>query len=81
MKPIQLDDQSIALICDQIHEQLPKVKKKTWTRKDTEARCHLGAPEEYRAKYINTLFKHQVAISMNKYNLGLANDFLHKIHL
>jgi len=57
MKPIQLDDQSIALICDQIHKQLPKVKKKTWTRKDTEARCHLGAPEEYRARYINTLLQ------------------------
>ncbi len=27
------------------------------------------------------LFRHQAAISMNKYNLGLAKDFSHKIHL
>jgi len=81
MTPIPLDDNSITAICDQIYKRLPKVKKKTWTRKDTEERCHLGAPEEYQAKYINTLFRHQAAISMNKYDLGLAKDFSHGIHL
>ncbi len=37
--------------------------------------------EIYRARYIDTFFKHQAAISMNKYNLGLAKDFSHRIHL
>jgi hypothetical protein len=41
----------------------------------------LGAPEKYRAWYINTLLKHQAAISMNKYDLGLAKDFSHRINL
>jgi hypothetical protein len=79
--PIPLDDNSITAICDQIYERLPKVKKKTWTRKEIEELCHLGALEEYRARYIDTLFRHQADISMNKYNLSLAKDFSHRIHL
>ncbi len=42
---------------------------------------HLGAREEYWARYINTLSRHQVAISMDKYDLGLAKDFTHRIQL
>jgi hypothetical protein len=70
-----------ALLQSATSERLPKVKKKTWTRKEIEERCHLGALEKYRAWYIDTLFKHQAAISKNKYDLGLPMDFLHKIHL
>jgi hypothetical protein len=81
MTPIPLDDNSLATICEQIYQRLLKVKKKTWTRNEIENRCHLGAPEPYRSKYINTLFRHQAAISMDKYNLGLAKDFTHRIHL
>jgi hypothetical protein len=79
--PIPFHDDSLATICEQIHQRLPKVKKKAWTRKEIEERCHLGAPEEYQNRYINTLFKHQAAISLNKYDLGLAKDFTHRIHL
>jgi len=46
-----------------------------------EERCNLRAAKEYWAKYIDTLFKHQAAISMNKYDLGLAKDCSHRIHL
>jgi hypothetical protein len=52
-----------------------------WTRKEIEDGCHLRAPETYRIQYIDTLFKHQAAISMDKYDLGLAKDFTHRIHL
>ncbi len=79
--PIPLNDNSIATICDQIHQQQPKVKKKTLTRNEIEKRCNLGAPEVYRARYIDTLFRHQAAISMDQYDLGLAKDFTHRIHL
>jgi hypothetical protein len=79
--PIPLDDESFAAICDQIYQLLPKVKKKTWTRNEIKKRCHLGAPEMYRARYIDTLFRHQAAISMDKYDLGLSKDFTHRIHL
>jgi hypothetical protein len=30
---------------------------------------------------MDILFKHQEAISLNKYNLGLARNYKHKIHL
>jgi len=79
--PIPFSDESLATICEQIHQRLPKVRKKTWTRKEIEERCHLGAPESYRSQYIDILFKHQAAISMDKYDLGLAKDFAHRIHL
>jgi len=65
--------------CDQMYQRLPKVKKKTWTRNEIEKRCHIGAPEAYRSRYIGTLFRHQAAISMNKYNLCLAKNFTHRI--
>jgi hypothetical protein len=79
--PVSLDDDSLATICEQIHQQLPTVEKRTWTRKEIEDRCHLRAPEPNRSQYIDTLFKHQAAISMDKYDLGLAKDFTHRIHL
>ncbi len=51
--PILFSDESLATICEQIHQRLPKVKKRTWTRKEIKDRCHLGAPEPYRSQYID----------------------------
>jgi hypothetical protein len=79
--PIPFDDESLATICEQIHQRLPKIKKRAWTRKEIEERCHLGAPEPYRSRYIDILVKHQAAISLDKYDLGLARNYKHKIHL
>jgi hypothetical protein len=79
--PITFNDESLATICEQIHQRLPKVKKSAWTRKEIEERCHLGALEPYRSRYIDILVKHQAAISLDKYDLGLAKNFTHRIHL
>ena len=38
-------------------------------------------PSEVKNKYIDILYKHQAAISMNKLDLGRAKNFTHKIHL
>jgi len=38
-------------------------------------------PAEFREKYIDILFKHEEANSLNKYDLGLAKNFKHKFHL
>jgi len=32
-------------------------------------------------KYVDISFKHQEAISINKYDLGLTKNYKHKIHL
>jgi hypothetical protein len=37
--------------------------------------------EEFLDRYLDTLCKHQDALSIDKYDLGLAKDFKHKIHL
>ncbi len=75
--PIPFNNNSIATICEQIYQRLPKVKKKAWTRKEIKERCHLRAPEPYHSRYINILVRHQAAISLDKYNLGLAKNFMH----
>jgi hypothetical protein len=80
-EPIPFNDDCLATICEQIYHRLPKVKKRAWTRKEIEERCHLGAPELYHSGYIDILVKHQAAISLDKYNLGLAKNFTHQIHL
>ncbi len=38
-------------------------------------------PDKFKELYIDILFKHQKAISVNKYDLGLAKNFKHKLHL
>jgi hypothetical protein len=38
-------------------------------------------PKEFKQKYIDILYIHQKAISVIKYDLGLAKNFKHKIHL
>jgi hypothetical protein len=38
-------------------------------------------PQELKQKYVDILYKHQAAISMNKMDLGRAKNFTHKIHL
>jgi hypothetical protein len=48
--PIPFCDESLATICEQIHQRLPKVRKRMWTRKEIHGRCHLGAPESYRSQ-------------------------------
>ncbi len=45
------------------------------------AKSHLNVPNEYKQKYIDILSKHQKAISINKYDVGLTTNFKHKIHL
>jgi len=44
-------------------------------------KSHLNVPNKYKQKYIDILYKHQKAISVNKYDLGLATNFKHKICL
>jgi hypothetical protein len=38
-------------------------------------------PEEFKGRYLDILLKHQEAISINKYDLGLAKNYKHRIHL
>jgi len=62
-------------------QKFPKVTKKHYSRDEIAQRAHLNVPEEFKQKYIDILYKHQVAISINKMDLGCAKDFTHKIHL
>jgi hypothetical protein len=72
---------TFASVYNEIQEIFPNVKRKPLSRFDIVQRCKIQAPDEFCDKYIDILFKHQGSISINKYDLGLAKDFTHKIHL
>jgi len=57
------------------------VKRKRLSREEIRQRCHLQVPEEFHECYLDILCKHQDALSIDKYDLGLAKDFKPKIHL
>jgi hypothetical protein len=57
------------------------VKRKRLSREEIRWRCHLQVPEEFFECYLDILCKHQDALSINKYDLGLAKDFKHKFLL
>jgi len=78
---IPLEDSTIAAIPTDIDKHLPKVPKKKLTRIKMAEKAHLNTPNEYKTKYVDILYKHQKATSANKYDLGLATNYKHKIHL
>jgi len=57
------------------------VLRKKLSKDEIAAKPHLNLPSELKQKYIDILYKHLKAISANKYDLGLAANIKHKIHL
>jgi superfamily II helicase len=78
---VPLTDDFISSVCQDIHNRFPKVKRKRLSREEIRRRCHLQVPEEFHERYLDILCKHQDALSIDKYDLGLTKDFKHKIHL
>ncbi len=78
---IPMEDSTIASILSDIEKHLQKVPKKKFTKDEIAAKANLNVPNEYKDIYVNILYKHQKAISANKYDLGLASNYKHKIHL
>jgi hypothetical protein len=76
-----LMDEAAAGICAIIKSNIPSTPKIQLTREDIARHCNLQVPDEFKAQYLDLLFKHQEAISMDKYDLGLARNYKHKIHL
>jgi hypothetical protein len=75
---IPLTDDTATEICASIRENIPK---SNLSRDEIVRRCNLQVPDEFREKYIDILFKHQEAISLDKYDLGFAKKYKHQIHL
>ncbi len=76
-----LTDKTMADICASIKSNIPSTPWTQLTRDDIARCCNLQVLEEFKARYLDILFKHQEAISMNKYDLGLAKNYKHRIHL
>jgi hypothetical protein len=79
-EPIPMEDSTISAILQDLDNKLPKVPKRKLTKDEIAQKAHLNVPQEFKQKYIDILHKHQQAISVNKYDLGLATNFKHKIH-
>jgi RNase H-like domain found in reverse transcriptase len=78
---VPLTDDFISSVCQDIHNRFPKVKRKRLSREEIKQQCHLQVPEEFQERYMDIMCKHQDTLSIDKYDLGLAKDFKHKIHL
>jgi hypothetical protein len=78
---ITLMDDFISSVCRGIHDHFLKVKRKRLSRLDIQKQCLLQLPGEFKEKNMDILYKHQDALSIDKYNLGLAKNIFYKIHL
>ena len=67
---IPMTENSISAIISDIQQKFPKVPKKQFTRDEIEKKAKLQVPNEYKKSYIDILFKHQKAISVDKFDLG-----------
>ena len=76
-----LTDEAAAGICAVIKDQLSNSPTKRLTKEEIAKRCHLQVPEQYKGEYLDLLYKYQGAISTDKFDLGLARNYKHKIHL
>ncbi len=76
-----LEDSIISAILTDIDKKLPQVPRCKLSKEEIAAKSHLNVPNEYKQKYVDILYRHQKAISVNKYDLGLASNFKHRIHL
>jgi len=73
-----LEDSVISAILTDIDKKLPQVPKRKLTKAEIATKVHLNMPNEYKQKYIDIFYRHQKAISVNKYDLGLASNFKKK---
>jgi len=78
---LTLNEDTVASIISNIEQKFSKVIKKPFSHEEIAQKAHLNVPEEYKRRYIDILYKHQAAISVNKRDLGCAKNFTHKIHL
>ncbi len=78
---LPLNEETVSDIISSIEQKFPKVNKNNFHMKKLLKKAHLNVPDQYKQKYIDILFKHQAAISVNKMDLGHAKNFTHKIHL
>ncbi len=76
-----LMDEAPAGICAIIKRNISSTPRIQLTREDIARHCNLQVPDKFKAQYLDLLFKYQEAISMEKYDLGLARNYKHKIHL
>ncbi len=78
---VPLNEDTVASIISSIEQKFPKVMKKHFSCDEIAQKANLNVPDEFKQRYIDILYKHQAAISVNKMDLARAKNFTHKIHL
>jgi hypothetical protein len=63
-------EQTISAVISDIHQKFPKVHKKIFSKTESKQKANLHMPNEYKQCYVDILYKHQEAISVNKFDLG-----------
>jgi hypothetical protein len=78
---VPLDDNTVSLIISNSEQKFPKFQKKKFSRHKIEQKANQNVTNEFKQGFIDILYRHQAAISINKMDLGPAKNFSHQIHL
>jgi hypothetical protein len=76
-----LTDEAAAEICSIVKSNIPYTPRTWFTKEDIARHCNLHVPDQFKNQYLDLLFKYQEAISIDKYDLGLAKNYKHKLYL
>jgi hypothetical protein len=53
---VPVTDDFISSVGQDIHNRVPKVKRKRLSREEIKRQCHLQAPEEFQEQYLDILY-------------------------
>ncbi len=76
-----LTDQAAAEICSIGKSNIPQTPRTQFTKEDIARHSNLHIPDQFKNQYLDLLYKYQEAISIDKYDSGLAKNYKHRIFL
>jgi len=78
----EFDGKQVDNFINEIKDTAAKIQKPVYLiRADIEKRVKMNILAAYKEKYLDLLFKYRHVISKNKSDLGMANNFFHRIIL
>ena len=80
-KATPLSPQHVNSVFETINTMASQKSLHSFTKEQIEQKANINVPPEYRAQYVELLYKHRTALSMSNRDLGRAKNFFHRIHL
>ena len=78
-KATPLSQQHVNSVFETINSVTSQESLHSFTKEQIEQKANINVPPEYRAQYIDLLYKHRTALSMSNRDLGRAKSFFHRV--